>query len=320
MTVAACAAGIDAGKLYLDVGIAPSGRTFRVANADDGIKQLVRHLHHAGVGRVVLEAIGPYARAVVTALAHAGFAVGVINPRRIKGFREAEGRRAKTDRLDAGLIARFALRMSEAFRPLPDENQQSLKALATRRRQLVEMAAIEKTRLKQAADPALAASHRTTIEVLTSERQRIETELAARIAADPALVRRHEILVSLPGIGTTIASVLITDLPELGTCDRRSIASLAGLAPHPTQSGAVPTRNHIAGGRPCVRAALYMAGLVASRADPRARADYLVSRATGKPAKVAIIAVARKLLVRANALIRDNQLYDPNRAPATQTH
>src|SRR4051794_35752207 len=141
--MAACAAGIDAGKSYLDVGIAPSGRRFRVRNAEEDFDRLVGRLRQAGVGRVILEAIGPYARAVVAALVSAGFEVGLVNPRRIKGFREAEGKRAKTDRLDAALIARFALRMSEVLRPVPTAEQQALKALATRRRQLVEMIAME---------------------------------------------------------------------------------------------------------------------------------------------------------------------------------
>lgn len=309
---AACAAGIDAGKVYLDVGIEPSGRRFRVRNAADDIGRLVERLRGAGVRRVILEAIGPYARAVVGALVTADFEVGLVNPRRIKGFREAEGKRAKTDRLDAGLIARFALRMTETPRPVPTADQQALKALATRRRQLVEMIAMEKTRLKQVADALLADSHRTAIAALAAERKRVEAEIAARLATDAALTRRYAILVSLPGLGPHVATTLIADLPELGSTDRRAIASLAGLAPHPTQSGISPGRNQIAGGRPCVRAALYMAGLVACRCDPRFRADYQAARASGKPAKVAIIAVARKLLVLANALVKHDSLYDPN--------
>lgn len=312
----ACAAGIDAGKMYLDVGIEPSGRRFRVRNAAEGIEQLVGRLQTAGVRRVILEAIGPYARAVVAALVGGGFEVGLVNPRRIKGFREAEGRRAKTDRLDASLIARFALRMSETLRPVPTASQQTLKALATRRRQLVEMIAIEKTRLKQAAEPLLLASHRTAIALLAVERKQIESELAARLADDQALARRQAILISLPGFGPHVATTLITDLPELGATDRRAIASLAGLAPHPSQSGTAPGRNQIGGGRPCVRAALYMAGMVACRYHPRWRAEYQASRNDGKPAKVAIIAVARKLLVLANALVRNNQTYDPDRQPS----
>lgn len=311
---AVCAAGIDAGKLSLDVGIEPSRRCFRVSNTPEGIASLIDRLHQAGVDRVVLEAIGPYGRAVVAGLDQAGFAVGVVNPRRIKAFRDAEGKRAKTDRLDAGLIARFAVKMSDALRALPSANQQALKALATRRRQLVEMIAMEKTRLKQAVDPVLCDSHRTTITALSTQRAHIEAEISAKLAAETPLTRRMTILRSLPGFGAANATTLLTDLPELGSVDRRAIASLAGVAPHPAQTGLAPGRNQIAGGRPCVRIALYMAGLVASRCDPRFKAEYQAMRAAGKPAKVAIIAIARKLLVLANTLIKQDSLYDPTRA------
>jgi transposase len=311
MTTVACAAGIDAGKTYLDVGIEPSGRRFRVDNAPDGIRRLVARLRREGPERVVIEAIGPYARPVTAALGAAGFAVGVVNPRRIKGYREAEGKRAKTDRLDAGLIARFALTMREPPRPLPSAEDQALKDLAARRRQLVEMIAMEKTRLKQAFEPMIAASHRTAIAGLAAERKRIEAELERRLAGNAALSRRYELLVSLPGFGPKVATTLIIDLPELGGADRRAIASLAGLAPHPSQSGTAPGRNQIGGGRPCVRAALYMASLAACRSDPRFRAAYQASRAEGKPAKVALIAMARKLLVIANTLVRQDRPYDP---------
>ncbi len=314
MTTVACAAGIDAGKFHLDVGIEPSGRRFRVPNAAEGIRKLVARLRREAVERVVIEAIGPYARAVIAALDAAGLTVGVVNPRRIKGYREAEGGRAKTDRLDAGLIARFALTMRDPPRPLPSAEEQALKDLAARRRQLVEMIAMEKTRLKQAVAPLIAASHRTAIAGLSAERKRIEGELERRLAGDASLSRRYDILVSLPGIGRQVATTLITDLPELGSTDRRAIASLAGLAPHPTQSGTSPGRNQIGGGRPCVRAALYMASLAACRSDPRFKAAYQASRAEGKPAKVALIATARKLLVIANTLVREDRSYDPGLA------
>jgi len=306
------AAGIDVGKVHLDVGIAPSGRRFRLTNDPVAITGMIARLRQEGIQRVVLEAVGPYARPAVTALRSAGFEVGVVNPRRIKGFREAEGRRAKTDKLDAGLIARFALQMAEVFHAVPDDRQQALKGLATRRRQLVEIIAMEKTRLKQAADDTIAESHRTVIRILSEERKRIESEIASHLKVDPALLRRYQLLVSIPGFGPQVATTLITDLPELGSADRRAIASLAGLAPHPTQSGTAPGRNQIAGGRPCVRAALYMAGLVASRCSPPFRADYLAIRTQGKPAKVAIVAVARKLLVLANALVKNDCPYDPS--------
>ena len=303
------AAGIDAGSRFLDVAFAPAGGHFRVANEPEGIAKLVARLIERGVVRVVLEAIGPPAQRLVLALCAAGLEVGVVNPKRIRAFREAEGRHAKTDRLDAGLMARFALVMSDAVRPLPDAEALALKALAARRRQLVELVAIEKTRLKQALEPLIAESHRRAIAILGEERDLIEAELARRIAADPQRRRTFEILTSIPGIGERVAGLLVTDLPELGQRDRKTIASLVGLAPHVSQSGQMPPRAAISGGRPCVRAGLYMAALVAARHHPTLRDAYKDLRNQGKPAKAALIAIARKLLIQANALVRDGILY-----------
>ena len=305
------AAGIDAGQRFLDVALAPSGKTFRVPNLASGIATMIARLTAAGVTRVVLEAIGSYAQTAVAALTAAGFQVGIVNPRRIKAFRDAEGRRAKTDRLDAQLIARFALVMTDADRPLPSAEQQTLKALSLRRRQLTEMIAMEKTRLKQTLEPLLIESHRATIAELAAQCERIEVELARRIATDAELVRVSRILTSIPGIGTRIATVLVTDLPELGHRDRKSIASLAGLAPHVSQSGNAPPRAAISGGRPCVRTALYLAALVAVRHNPKLRDDYKAMRDQGKPAKVALIAIARKILVVANGLVKADVVYAP---------
>jgi len=316
MTIAA-AAGIDAGKAFLDVAFAPNPAAFRVANSAAGIKTILARLGSAGIRHVVLEAIGTYAAPLVRALASRGFAVGLVNPRRIKAFRDAEGRRAKTDRLDAALIARFALLMSDAIRPLPSQAQSAIKALAARRRQLVEMIATEKTRLKQAPNQRIAASHRAAIASLGLERKTIEAELDASIAEDPRLVRQMHILTSIPGIGKAVATTLLTDLPELGTVDRRAAASLAGVAPHIQQSGAMPGRAHIAGGRPCVRAALYMAALSAARHHPHLRHAYKAMRAHGKPAKVALIALARKLVTTANVLLKTGQHYSPQPNPKT---
>lgn len=312
--MSACAAGIDVGKSFFDVGIAPAGRAFRAPNAPAGIAVIIGRLRRAQVRRVVLEAIGPYAAALISALRSGGFEVGVVNPRRIKAFRDAEGRRAKTDQLDASLIARFALAMSDIVRPLPSEDQLALKGLATRRRQIVETIAVEKTRLKQATDPLILESHRLAIKAFTTQRNTIEAEIAKRIAQDPALLRRREILTSIPGIGPQVATVLLTELPELGTIDRRAVASLAGLAPHPNQSGAFQGRPHVSGGRPCVRTALYMGALASCRANPFARKNYLAMRAAGKPAKVAIIAAARKLLTVANTLVKADKTFDPTHA------
>lgn len=315
MTIAvplAVAAGVDAGQRFLDVALAPSGQTFRMPNLAEGIAQIIARLERSGVRRVVLEAIGPYAEPLVKALSVAGFEVGIVNPRRIKAFREAEGGRAKTDRLDARLIARFALTMPETLRPLPTDTQLELKALSLRRRQLTEMIAMEKTRMKQVRGTLLLDSHRAAIAALSAQCQAIEAELAKRIGDDAELRRILHILKSIPGIGERVATLLITDLPELGQRDRKAIASLAGLAPHVSQSGAAPPRAAIAGGRPCVRAALYMAALVAARHHPKLRDDYNALRLQGKPGKVALIAIARKLLVTANALVKADTPYQGN--------
>ena len=310
------AAGIDAGQKYFDVGFAPCGKTFRATNTPQGIARIVEWLAAAGISRVVLEAIGPYAQRLVDALALAGFEVGIVNPRRIKAYRDAEGGRAKTDRLDAGLIARFALKMIDALRPLPSAAQTRLKALSLRRRQLVEMIAMEKTRLKQTCEPLLVESHRAVIAELEILLSRIETELADSLAADPALAKTLAILTSIPGIGVRIASVLVTDLPELGHTDHKAIASLAGLAPHVIQSGNAPPRAAISGGRPCVRTALYMAALVAARHNPDLKPEFDALRRAGKKPKVALIALARKLVVTANALVKAGRAYEIRTIPA----
>lgn len=308
-------AGIDAGQRFLDVAIAPAGQTFRLENKLEAIEKLTARLAEAGVVRVVLEAIGSYTRILVDTLDRAGFRVDLVNPKRIKAYREAEGRRAKTDRLDAQLIARFALTMPDKLRELPTADQRALKALATRRRQLTEMIAMEKTRLKQVSEPLLLASHRAAIQSLSAEREAIEAEIARRVEADPERAEVRTILLSIPGIGPRVADVLLTELPELGRRDRKAIAALVGLAPYVTQSGNAPPRAEISGGRPCVRAAIFMSALTAARHDPRFAAEYRTLRAQGKAAKVALIAVARKLLITANALVKAKTPYQA--APAS---
>lgn len=311
MTILLCA-GVDVGQHYLDIGLAPSGEGFRVPNRAEALGLLVERLRRAGVRRVVLEAMGAYALPAARALAAGGFEVGLVNPRRIKAFREAEGKRAKTDGLDAALIARFAMMMTDVIRPLPDAAQSALKALAARRRQLTEAIAVEKTRLKQALEPLVIESHRAVIAQLSAACARVEEEIARRIANDPRRARKRRILLSIPGIGERVAQTLLTEMPELGHCDRKAIASLAGLAPHVSQSGNAPPRAAIAGGRPCIRAALYMSALVAARRDPPMRDLYQDMRKAGKPAKVALIAIARRILVTANALIKQDAEYRPN--------
>jgi transposase len=315
------AAGVDVGRDWLDVAIASSsgagvaGRHFRIANTPSAVAALPARLRRAGVERVVLESTGAPAARLVRTLAEAAMPMGVVDPRRIKALRLAEGRKAKTDKLDAGLIARFALLMTDAVRPAPSLAALELRALSTRRRQLVEMIAAEKTRLKQAFEPVLLASLKQTIRLISEERTRIEAMIEARTSTTPEDRRRRELLHTVPGFGRVICATLQADLPELGARDNKAIASLAGVAPHIQQSGVAQGHAHIQGGRPCVRAALYMAALSAVRHDAGFKADYKAMRAAGKPAKVALIAIARKLIVAANAILKHGEPWKPAQRP-----
>lgn len=316
MTGFSCAAGIDVGRDHLDFAVAPLGRCGRVPNEPAGIAALVARLRRHGVARVALEAIGPYAERLIQALAADGIAVGAVDPRRIKAWRTAEGRRAKSDRLDAALIARFALLMPDIVRPVPDRESRALRALSSRRRQIVEMVAIEKTRLKQALDQEIAASHRSLIAQLAEERRRIEAEIEARLR-HAGQGERLDLLQSAPGVGPAVAITLMADLPELDRLDRRALASLAGLAPQVSQSGTGQPRAHITGGRPCLRSALYLAALSAARLEHGYKGEYQAMRLAGKPAKVALIAIARKLLVALSSMVRQNRPWQSKPSPKT---
>jgi transposase len=299
-------AGVDVGSLWLDLGFHPFAKPIRAPNTEAGIATILAALRERGAGKVAIEAIGGYARKLAMALIEAGVKVFLVNPRRIKAFRDAEGLIAKTDKLDASLIARFAHAMAHELRPLTDVEHEILKALSTRRRQLTESIAIEKTRLKQAFDPLILESCREMIAILEGKRRTIEAELDRRIAAEDRMARRRAILASIPAIATPISTLVVVEMPELGLIDRKAAASLAGLAPHPSQSGLARAHNAISGGRPCVRSAFYMAALVAVRTHPRFKQIYLDLRAAGKPAKVALVAIARRIVTLANALLRDD--------------
>ena len=237
-------AGVDVGKNFLDLGFDPAAGALRVGNDAPGIAALIEALRRRGASRVALEAIGPYAWPLTAALVAKGFEVGIADPRQVRAFRSAEGRIAKTDRLDAGLIARFARTMPDRLRPAPEPEAIALKALSTRRRQLTELVAMEKTRLAQAFDAEIAASHRAVIAALEVACAEVERRLEAAIAADPALARKREILVSIPGIAGRIAGVVIADMPELGSLDRKAAASLAhGAASRPERRPAGASRH-----------------------------------------------------------------------------
>lgn len=308
-----CVAGIDVSKDRLDVFVLPQRMALGYDNVKRGIVALRKQLQRCGVERVVLEATGGLEFPAARALSDGGLQVARVQPGRVRGYRAFLGRRGKTDALDAELIARFALAMpDEDIRSIPSAQAEAIRSLSARRRQLVELLAQEKTRLKMTRDRFVLQSLKTTITVLTAERRRLDTALAAQIAGDEASRHKEALLRSIPGIGPVVASVLITDLPELGSLNRHQAASLAGLAPHPQRSGTSMHADHIGGGRACVRTALYMGAVAAIRCNPAFKAFYQRLRDAGKPPKLAIVAVARKLVVLANAIIKANTPWNPS--------
>ena len=313
MTATLCVAGIDVSKARLDVFVLPQRQALVFANDVHEIEALTRQLKRSRVQRVVVEATGGLEYPVARALADANVAVARVQPGRVRAYRGFLGRRAKTDALDAELIARFAQAMpDDDIRALPSQKAEAIRSLSARRRQLVELLVQEKTRLKMTRDPYVLQSLRSVIASLTAERSRVEATLTAAIAGDPVIAHKAKLLRSIPGFGSVVTSVLITDLPELGTFNRHQAASIAGLAPHPNRSGTSGHGDHIGGGRACVRIALYMAAVSAARCNPSFKAFYKRLIESGKPRKVAIVAVARKLVVLANAILKPDAPWTPS--------
>lgn len=299
--------GIDVSKDTLDV--ASNSRSlapFQVARTHKGIADLVAFLKSLNVRLVVLEATGGFETIVAAGLGAAGLPVAVVNPARVRNFAIADNQRAKTDRLDALVLAKFADKMNPPVRPLNDEETRALGDLVTRRQQITEMISAEQQRLKRASGRA-AKSIERLLKALQKELDDLNTDIDERIRKSPAWTEKVDLLKSVPGVGDQIARVLIADMPELGTLDRRKIAALAGLAPWARQSGKWRGKTFIGGGRASVRRALFMGAMVAARYNPHLSEfrDRLVK--AGKPKLVALIAVARKLLTLLNAIIRDKQ-------------
>jgi transposase len=304
MTLPSCIIGIDISKLWLDCFVQPAGKPMRFANSPAGIAGLVAVAGPLG-SFCVLEATGRYDAALVKALHAAGLALHRANPRKARQFAQAAGFLAKTDRVDARMLAAYgagvALRAEEPVAP----EREALKLLVGRRDQLVELRKSERTRLTEAAADWLAESFRAVIARLDEQIAAVESRIK-QLLATRELSRPNAILRSAPGVGPVAASVLLALLPELGRRDRRAISALAGLAPLAFESGAMRGQRHIWGGRKRVRDALYMAALAACRSGPF-KPIYQAMRARGKPAKLAIIAIARQLLVALNAAIRDQK-------------
>lgn len=301
------AVGIDVSKDRLDVAVRPSGESFAVDRNGPGVDRLVEQLHTLAPAVIAIEATGGFETVVAAALAGASLPVVVVNPVQIRAFAKAIGQRAKTDPIDALVIARFAEATRPEPRPLPDEATRLLADLIGRRRQIVEMIGAESQREKRISVPRLRKSIRRVISVLEKELTALDADIDDAVRGSPAWREKEDLLVSVPGVGPVIARTMIAELPELGTLGRKQIAALAGLAPFTRQSGQWKGRSFIGGGRTKVRTALYMGALVAMRHNPVLRAFFQRLRTAGKPAKVALIAVARKLLTILNAILRDRR-------------
>ncbi|TBA03558.1 IS110 family RNA-guided transposase [Rhizobium ruizarguesonis] len=299
--------GIDVSKERLDVAILPQGEVFAVGNDHAGIDELVERLKGIGVDAIALEAAGGYEMLAVAGLSSAGLTVLVVNPAQVRAYAHAIGRRAKTDPIDAAVIAAFVLATKPEVRPLRDAETQALSELVARRRQIVQMVVAEENRLRMALAKQAQKSIKRLLKALRRELESLDADLDSHIRKSPVWRVREALLTSVPGVGATTARTLLAELPELGSLDRRQIASLAGLAPWTRQSGKWKGKSFIGGGRGKVRAVLFMAALVASRYNPDLKAfrDRLV--AAGKPKIVAIVATMRKLLTILNAIIRDGR-------------
>lgn len=294
--------GIDVSKAHLDVAVRPTKQSWQADNTPEGIEKLVGSLKELSPMLIILESTGGLEVAAASSLAAAALPVAVINPRQARDFAKSLGRLAKTDKIDAAVLARFG----EALRPepqiMPSEQTIQLQALLVRRRQLIEMLVAEKNRM-HLTHPTIQPRLKGHIAWLEEELSRIDEEMKERLQNSPVWREKEDLLRSVPGVGPVTAITLLVELPELGTLNRKKIAALVGVAPFNCDSGYRRGKRAIWGGRACVRQILYMATLTASRFNPVIRAHYLHLTDMGKPAKVALVACMRKLLTILNAMM-----------------
>jgi transposase len=305
--------GIDVAQDTLEVAVRPTAETWSVANAAAGIAETVTRLQALAPTLVVVEATGGLESPLVAALATAAISVVVVNPRQVRDFAKATGQLAKTDALDAAVLAPFAAAIRPTPRPLPDAATQELRALLVRRRQLVDMVTAERTRHSRAPTVIQSAiqAHRTW---LAQELARLDQDFDQRLRASPVWRATDDLLRSVPGVGPVLTRTLLAQVPELGTLNRRKIAALVGVAPCNCDSGTLRGKRTIWGGRAPVRAVLYMATLVATRHNPVMRAFYTRLLAAGKTKKVALTACMRKLLTILNAMVKSQTPWQPRLA------
>jgi transposase len=298
--------GIDVSKDRLDVHVEPGGEAFAVARDAAGLEVLVERLRPLAPKIVAVEATGGFETVVAASLAAASLPVVVVNPAQVRAFAQALGKRAKTDPIDAAVIARFVAATNPEVRSLPDAETRLLADLVARRRQIIHMMVAERQREKRAPARTKRSILRL-LKALQKELTAIDEDIEDAVRGSPVWREKEDLLASVPGIGPTIARTLLADLPELGTLDRRQVAALVGLAPFTRQSGQWRGRSFIGGGRATVRSAVFMGAMVAIRWNPKLRDFHQRLVAAGKPKMVALIAVARKLVTVLNAILRDRR-------------
>jgi len=297
-------AGIDVSQQWLDVHLLPEGDELRFSNDDVGFRKLARKLKSHAPRVIILEGSGGLERGVATHLAQAGLPVAIVNPRQVRDFAKATGRLAKTDAIDAQIIARFGEAVNIQPRFIPDVPRQELKALVSRREQLVGMLKAEKVRLQRAYDQSVRDSHQHLISVIQTELDGVDSQIDAFIQNSPIWRANDQLLQEIKGVGPQLSHIVIAALPELGRLNRREIASLVGVAPFNDDSGKRTGKRRIRGGRPQVRRVLYMAAVAAMRSNPSIKALHDRLQEQGKKNKVIIVACMRKLLITMNAVMK----------------
>ena len=308
--------GIDVSKDKLDVAVRPVQEQFSASNDDTGIAELRKRLKRHRGALVVIEATGGLEHVVAAALSTSGFCVAIVNPRQVREFGRAIGQLAKTDKIDADLLALFGEKVSPDPRPLPDKDLRALQALVARRRQIQEMLTAERNRLGAAREPAVRQGLKKHIEWLRKQVKDVDRQLGDAIKNSPVWCAKEDLLRSTPCVGPVLSTSMIAQLSELGSLNRKKIAALVGVAPFASDSGRFHGKRIIWGGRAPVRSALYMAALVGVRHNPVLQEFYSRLRADGKEPKVALVACMRKLLTILNAMVRTNTYWKKSSSPA----
>jgi len=302
-------AGVDVSKAHLDVAVRPSGEQWRANNNDEGVAETVKRIAAFRPQLVVLEATGGLQAPLVAALAVAKVPVAVVNPRQVRDFARATGKLAKTDKLDAVVLAHFAEAIKPEPRPLPDEKEEQLRALIVRRREMVDMLVAEKNRATACRSKSLRAEILVHVDWLTQRVRDLDKNLDEAIKQSSIWRENEELLRSVPGVGRIVAVTLLTQLPELGRLDQKKIAALAGVAPLNHDSGTMRGTRRIWGGRAEVRKVLYMAAVTAKQHNPTIKRVYERLCSVGKARKLALVACMRKLLTILNAMMKSRKLW-----------